>query len=280
MQIPYRHLEKIKINQHQSKPAGSTVDAARCLLLLLPKKPAERDWQQLPHGAVLKTRLQRVRRSDPEASRLVTDLPNKAGTHVILQCMDPAESSFGQLVQARELAAKVRAANPSALLFQLSGLKGSDAGRITGHVLAGLLAAVCPMPGFRSKPDKPAALKRIDLYGLKTAFDPEPLRAELTGNPLARWLSALPANRLTPGSYRRFVTGLARDEGWQMDFLDTRVLARRKAGAFLAVCQASPAKDAGIVPLKYRPKARGGNRLALVGKGICFYTGGVNVKSE
>lgn len=279
MQIPYRHLEKIKINQHQSKPAGSTVDAARCLLLLLPKKPAERDWQQLPHGAVLKTRLRRVRRSDPEASRLVTDLPNKAGTHVILQCMDPAESSFGQLVQARELAAKVRAANPSALLVQLSGLKGSDAGRITGHVLAGLLAAVCPMPGFRSKPDKPAALKRIDLYGLKTAFDPEPLRAELTGNHLARWLSALPANRLTPGAYRRFVTGLARDEGWQMDFLDTRVLARRKAGAFLAVCQASPAKDAGIVHLKYRPKARGGNRLALVGKGICFDTGGVNVKS-
>ena len=84
----------------------------------------------------LRARLRRARRSDPETSRLVTDLPNKAGTHVILQCMDPADSSFAQLVQARELAAKVRAANPSALLVQLSGLKGNDARRITEHVLA------------------------------------------------------------------------------------------------------------------------------------------------
>ena len=278
MQIPYRHLEKIKINQHQSKPTRKTVDAARCLLVLLPEKPAERDWQQLPHGAALKSRLQRARRSDPDAMQLVTDLPNTTGTHLILQCIDPADSSFGQLAQARDLAAKVRSTNPSGLIVQLSGLKGNDARRVTEHVLAGLLAAVCPMPCFKSKPGKPAALKRIDLFGLKTEFDPEPLRAELMGNHLARWLSALPANELTPGEYRKFVTGLARDEDWQMDFLDSRALARRKAGAFLAVCQASPAKDAGIVHLKYRPKPRGGKRLALVGKGICFDTGGVNVK--
>ena len=278
MQIPYRHLEKIKINQHQSKPTRKTIDAARCLLVLLPKKPAERDWQQLPHGATLKSRLQRTRRSTPDAAQLVTDLPNATGTHVILQCMDPADSSFGQLVLARELATKVRVVNPSSLLIQVAGLKGNEARRATEHLLAGLLAAVCPMPSLKSRTGKPAALKRIDLYGLKTALDPEPLRAELMGNHLARWLSVLPANELTPGAYRSFVAGLARSEGWQMEFLDTRALARRKAGAFLAVCQASPAKDAGIVHLKYRPKSRGGKRLALVGKGICFDTGGVNVK--
>jgi leucyl aminopeptidase len=278
MQIPYRHLEKIKIKQYESKPSRKTVDAARCLLVLLPKKPGERDWQQLPHGARLKARFQRARRSDPDVTQLVTDLPNTTGTHLILQGMDPADSSFAQLAQARDLAAKVRTVNPSSLLIQVVGLKAAPARRATEHLLAGLLAAACPMPSFKSKADRPATLRRIDLYGLKTTLDPEPLRAELMGNHLARWLSALPANRLTPGVYRRFVAGLARTEGWQMDFLDTRALARRKAGAFLAVCQASPAKDAGIAHLKYRPKTRGGKRLALVGKGICFDTGGVNVK--
>jgi leucyl aminopeptidase len=278
MEIPYRHLEKIKINQHQSRPSRKTVDAARCLLVLLPKKPAERDWQQLPHGTTLKARFERARRSNPDAAELVTDLPNTTGTHLILQCMDPADSSFEQLTQARGLAASVRAANPSSLLVQVAGLKGEPARRATEHVLAGLLAAVCPMPSFKSKTDKPAALKRIELYALKTPLDPEPLRAELMGNHLARWLSALPANELTPGAYRRFVAGLARDEGWQMTFLDSRALARKKAGAFLAVAQASPAKDAGIVHLRYRPKSRRGKHLALVGKGICFDTGGVNVK--
>jgi leucyl aminopeptidase len=63
-----------------------------------------------------------------------------------------------------------------------------------------------------------------------------------------------------------------------MDFLDTRALARKQAGAFLAVAQASPVNDAGIVHLRYRPARHGGKRLALVGKGICFDTGGVNVK--
>jgi leucyl aminopeptidase len=278
MQIPYRHLEKIKINQHRTRPTRRTIEAARCLLVLLPEKPAERDWRQLPHGTTLQARLRRARRSDPETSRLVTDLPNTTGTRVILQCLEPSGSSFAQLAQARELAAQVRSANPAGLVLQVAGLDGADARRAVEHMLAGLLAAVCPMPSFKSKPDKPAALKRIDLHGLKTALDPEPLRAELMGNHLARWLSALPANELTPGSYRRFVGRLAKTEGWQMEFLDTRALARRKAGAFLAVAQASPARDAGIVHLKYRPATRGGNRLALVGKGICFDTGGVNVK--
>ncbi len=62
-----------------------------------------------------------------------------------------------------------------------------------------------------------------------------------------------------------------------MQFLDRKALARKKAGAFLAVCQGSPEPDAGIVHLQYRPQARG-KKLALVGKGICFDTGGVNVK--
>ena len=278
MQIPYRYLEKIKINQHQSRLTQKAADSARCLLVLLPERPGAADWQRLPHGATLKARLQRARRSNPKATQLVTDLPNSAGTHVILQCLDPAASSFEQLVQARELAARVRAANPTGLLVQVAGLKGAAARRATEHLLAGLLAAVCPMPDFKSKADKPAALTRIDLYGPETSLDPEPLRAELMGNHLARWLSALPANTLTPAAYRRAVAGIAKTEGWQMEFLDTRALARRKAGAFLAVCQASPAKDAGIVHLKYRPKGRGGKRLALVGKGICFDTGGVNVK--
>jgi leucyl aminopeptidase len=65
-----------------------------------------------------------------------------------------------------------------------------------------------------------------------------------------------------------------------MSFLNTRTLARRQAGAFLAVTQGSPVDDAGIVHLRYRPGGKSrGRKLALVGKGICFDTGGVNVKS-
>src|SRR5262245_45136306 len=49
------------------------------------------------------------------------------------------------------------------------------------------------------------------------------------------------------------------------------------AGAFVAVAQGSAVDDAAIVHLRYRhPRAR--KTVALVGKGICFDTGGHNLK--
>src|SRR5690606_38019393 len=56
---------------------------------------------------------------------------------------------------------------------------------------------------------------------------------------------------------------------------------KKKAGAYLAVVQGSEERDAGIVHLRYRPaKARKSTApVALVGKGICFDTGGNNLKS-
>ena len=49
------------------------------------------------------------------------------------------------------------------------------------------------------------------------------------------------------------------------------------AGAFIAVTQGSDSEDAGIVHL--RRSVKGAKKsVALVGKGICFDTGGHNLK--
>jgi leucyl aminopeptidase len=133
------------------------------------------------------------------------------------------------------------------------------------------------MPNYKSKPQPAAALKQLDIHGLQETVDLGQARAEAVGNHLARWLSVLPGNELTPGRYRAIIAQLAKQEGWRMRFHDRKALQKKNAGAFLAVCQGSPEPDAGIVHLHYRPQARG-KKLALVGKGICFDTGGVNVK--
>jgi leucyl aminopeptidase len=77
------------------------------------------------------------------------------------------------------------------------------------------------------------------------------------------------------------VQALAKREGWTLEFLDEKKLAKLGAGAFLAVSQGSDTRDAGILHLTYKPSkaARGAKPLALVGKGICYDTGGVNLKS-
>ena len=50
------------------------------------------------------------------------------------------------------------------------------------------------------------------------------------------------------------------------------------AGAFCAVAQGSPARDAAIVRISYKGKAGKARPVAFVGKGICFDTGGHNLK--
>jgi len=135
------------------------------------------------------------------------------------------------------------------------------------------------MPHFRSKTESVKRLRRIRLRGHVSPDGYARTQAEARGNNLARFLTSLPPNELTPRQYRQRVLSLARRYGWKSEFLDIRKLAARGAGAFLAVAQGSPEPDAGILHLRYMPKRKTSKpAIALVGKGICFDTGGTNLK--
>ena len=87
----------------------------------------------------------------------------------------------------------------------------------------------------------------------------------------------LPPNELTPGQYRARIKKLASQHNWQHEEFDMKALRKMGAGAFVAVAQGSDPEDAAIVHLSYKhPKAK--QTVALVGKGICFDTGGHNLK--
>jgi leucyl aminopeptidase len=102
-------------------------------------------------------------------------------------------------------------------------------------------------------------------------------QAIAVANLLCRELTVLPPNELTPGSYRKRVRELAKQRGWRHEEYDLKRLRKMGAGAFAAVAQGSAEGDAAIVHLRYRhPRAR--KTLAVVGKGICFDTGGHNLK--
>jgi leucyl aminopeptidase len=148
-------------------------------------------------------------------------------------------------------------------------------------VLAASLAATAPMPVMKSKREKHSGASSFTLLNGDSALDTARTIAVDRGNHVARWLTALPPNVLNSSGYRRALRELARREGWQFDFLDEAALRRRSAGAFLAVARANQQRDAGIVRLRYRaPQRRNVRKVALVGKGICFDTGGINLKSH
>jgi leucyl aminopeptidase len=265
-----------KITEKADTLSQKLLDSEQNVVLLLPKSRS--DVKSLPYGAELGRRMQREDHklgSKPWS----TDLPNKNGTRVALAGIEPDLSTFELLALARKLVAAHGSHSPGTLAVVCHGLETALAQRAAEAVLAAALAADFKLPQFKSEPDKSRPLGEIRLYGAKNDGRLARSVAEARGNNLARYLTALPPNELTPAHYRRRVEKLAREQGWKTEFLGIDKLRRLGAGAFLAVAQGSPEPDAGILHLHYAPKkksARAG--LALVGKGICFDTGGTNLK--
>ena len=271
------HSDIPKIKKDASRLAAKTLDTHANAIFLVPARNA--DLNALPYGKEISQRLWRVGHKLDGGKPFVIEMPNKTGTRVSIGGVDPQSSVFELLTLARGLVAAHKSQKPGQLLVACFGLKPKDSERACEAVLAAILTAYFSLPDYKSKPDKPAKLREVHIYGYKSANDFSRTVAEAKGNNLARYLTALPPNELTPGNYRRRVEKLAREYGWKTEFLDIRKLKTRGAGAFLAVAQGSPEPDAGIMRLRYTPKKRSTRKpLALVGKGICFDTGGTNLK--
>ncbi|MBS1246543.1 MAG: peptidase, partial [Proteobacteria bacterium] len=279
-------LDIAKITQNDRTLSTKDADSGSHLVCLL---AASFDIARLPYGSVLKQRVKAARHKLAADSPFHTILPNTQGTRISLQVIDPAQSTFELLSQARKTIAHQRCPAPTILGLACFGLDAKQAERACEALIAAALAADFAMPDFKSKREPAARLKQIRIYGHKSVHGYARTLAEARGNNLARFLTALPPNELTPGSYRLRVVKLARtygwktefldSNGWKTEFLDSKKLKARGAGAFLAVAQGSPEPDAGILHLRYVPKKNSNKGLlALVGKGICFDTGGTNLK--
>ena len=273
----------VTLSQIPSHPALQDLDAQPHWIVLLPS-PEKAPWEAIPYGEVLKRRHAAFPSSQRKEQVIATELPNVLGTRVCFACVKPATDRletgcFETLTLARKLAAKALAFEPKAVALWVSGFEDTTREKLAEALIAALLAASVDMPSYKSRPNEQTRLTRIDLYGLVVQHAFARTFAEAEGNNLARYLTCLPANELTPGSYRDCIKRLAAENDWPMEFLDIQALTQKRAGAFLAVAQGSPEQDAGIVRLVYTPSGRAPKeKLALVGKGICFDTGGINVK--
>ena len=190
-------------------------------------------------------------------------------------------SAFERLSTAarawRELALPAKA-RVAAVAHEMDGRHGAE---LLEALLAAGLASTAPLPTFKSKKPRRPQLASVTLIGPGAPIDVARCVAVDRGNHLARWLTMLPPNVLDTAGYRRALQALARKHRWSFAYLNEAALRRLGAGAFLAVARANEHRGAGIVRLRYRaPASRQRRRLALIGKGICFDTGGINLKSH
>ncbi len=267
---------KLKVRNLPLPLTKKKLDSVEHVLVLLPTTGRGVPWNIVPAADALK-RLERRRRSPDTVPSASTTLSNKAQTGVSLCRVDGRRSAFAQLELARRAVRHVLASNPSSVALLIAGFDDATALALGKRVYAALLAAAAKLPTHKRKPPKALRLRQLYLCG-ETLPDLSREQAVHGGNHLARWLTALPPNELNAAGYRDRIATLAKDHGWQMRFHSKADLAKKGAGAFLAVARAGD-KNAGIVHLKHRPGSKAAAPdIALVGKGVCFDTGGVNVK--
>jgi len=97
---------------------------------------------------------------------------------------------------------------------------------------------------------------------------------------MARHLANLPASILNPVSFAEaMVQAFSKSASCKVDVISGRRLAAERMNLLAAVGQGSPTPPC-LVHIRYRPKSvRGAKRpIAIVGKGITFDTGGVDIK--
>ncbi|MBX3665185.1 MAG: leucyl aminopeptidase family protein [Burkholderiales bacterium] len=261
-----------KLQSRAVLPSARELKRIRHLLVVAPAGTA---MSALPLHGVLEKALARRRKKPADLEKSPVGAETADGALVVWVTPDPERPVFGQHTLLRKALALLLAEQPDTLHVAVAG---AAAGR---RALAERAAYVAWVNGIalprRRKKDDARPLKAVELWGHRAADGFAQARAVAAGNVLCRTLTVLPPNELTPGEYRRRIALLARSQGWAREEYDFRRLKRMGAGAFCAVAQGSDEKDAAIVRLRYRP--RGAKKtVALVGKGICFDTGGHNLK--
>ena len=132
---------------------------------------------------------------------------------------------------------------------------------------------------FKSEPeDKGAQLETVELLGLGGQEAAITHANQIcSGVILARQLVAAPANEVTPITMAETAMAIASEHGLQVEILEQEDCEKLGMGAFLGVAKASdlPPK---FIHLTYKPEATPKRKLAIIGKGLTFDSGGLNIK--
>ncbi|HEY8507198.1 MAG TPA: leucyl aminopeptidase family protein [Steroidobacteraceae bacterium] len=255
-----------------------TVDTLDAVLAIVPEAAEPKLFAELPEAE--RWRELHARSKPRSGTTRNTVLANRRQTFAALGYLKPDASTFERLSLAGRMMKDVAARGAETIGLLSLGPERSASAELEA-LLAAAQAQTFALPTFRAPRPDERRIKRIVLLG-DTELDLKHAVAAAKGNNLARWLTALPPNKLDARAYRQIATQLAREHGLAMRWIDEAALQRLGANAFLAVSAGNADRVAGIAHLKYRPASRrsAAPDVALVGKGILFDTGGTNLKQH
>jgi leucyl aminopeptidase len=260
----------IKIVQNRGIATEKNIKGSHLLLVL--------DDVAVKAFPCLKELNQKLKRTHKKMANLAKEpvtIEIENGRVLSFVVLDKKNNTFQRHTLIRKALQPLIAENPEVLSIAVFGNETLKEINARAAVYVALMNSQT-LPSYKKETIK-KNIKSIELFGieLKDKFAHE--IAIVTGNTLTRELTMLPPNELTPSIYRIKIKSLAKSNGWKFEEFDMAKLKKMGAGSFVAVGQGSEPQDAAIVHLTYKPKQTK-KTIAVIGKGICFDTGGHNLK--
>ena len=219
---------------------------------------------------------------------LLLDVPHVAAERVLLVGLGPErefrESPYRTALGCATQALRNSGATSATIcLNELAVHERDCAWKIEQAVLA-IGEGMYRFDALKSKSRKPRrALEKISLHvadrAHASAARPAIARASAIaeGIALAKDLGNLPGNICTPAYLAQQARAIGRLHGFKVTVLERRDIERLRMGGLATIARGSrqPPK---LIVMEYRGGARGARPVVLVGKGITFDSGGIQIK--
>ncbi|GAC1564833.1 MAG: leucyl aminopeptidase [Vulcanimicrobiaceae bacterium] len=161
-----------------------------------------------------------------------------------------------------------------------------EIGRAAAFVVEGALGGTIDSTTYRSEPDKPILIDEVAVVSTagphefdRAALESGIERGRIVGEAVnfARILALTPANDMTPRHLEAAAAEIAKATGLKFHALDEAQMLEKKMGSILGVSRGSD-EDARMIVLEYVGDPSSHEKLALVGKGLTFDSGGISIK--
>jgi leucyl aminopeptidase len=263
--------------------AGDPARAATPLLIVaLPSEPAmPRALAALDkrYGGALSRAIRRKDFQGGKDESLLLFAPGSGPERVLLVGTGSGDAVKG-LTRAATLAGrKANALGVAQAAFWAADLAGAALeGVVVGLSLGAWEFKELHTPAPAAKRKKPLSAVSVfvaDVRGAKPALAAGVAVAE--GQRITRRLAMLPGNICTPEYLARTARDIGKRHRLTVKVFGRREMTRMKMGSFLAVAQATT-QDPKLIVIEYKGGRRGEAPVALVGKGLCFDSGGISIK--
>ncbi len=199
---------------------------------------------------------------------------------VLLVGMGPATDRVSALRRAAAIAARAASRMGVGRLAFVAG--AADAEQVEAIGL-GLNAGAWDFKELKTPPspdEERAPLREATILATDADARDAGLRTAVAigeGHSLARRLGMLPGNICTPDYLAETARDIAKRHGMQVTVLGRAEMQQEKMGSFLCVAQGTT-QDPKLIVLEHRKGAKDAQPIALVGKGLCFDSGGISIK--